>query len=335
MTSGTIAKREPFFRRLINRHFRIGLAFVVMLVLLTINASLNPRFFSPPSITSTANQSMTLVFAGMAQTSVVLTGGIDLSNGSIIGLTNSLASSLFTTSVPGGIAVIVLVLVAGILCGLINGSIVVYGRLQPLIVTLATASVYDGIALYIRPTPGGFVPDWYSTALTQRIFGVLPASLVLLVLVILIVWTPFRRSQLGMWVYAVGSNEDAAYISGINTNRAKLAAYGLGGLLAAIAGLFLTAQTQSGNANSLFAGLFTLRSIAVVVMGGTLLIGGSGGIAGTIAGAFSLRMISGILFFANVNPLQQTFWEGAILLFAVIAGGGRVFSIKNRLDAWR
>src|SRR5258708_13209840 len=135
MKSGTIAKREPFFRRLINRHFRIGLAFVVMLVLLTINASLNPRFFSPPSITSTANQSMTLVFAGMAQTSVVLTGGIDLSNGSIIGLTNSLASSLFTTSVPGGIAVIVLVLAAAIVSGLINGSFLVYATVPRLLFT--------------------------------------------------------------------------------------------------------------------------------------------------------------------------------------------------------
>ncbi len=224
-------------------------------------------------------------------------------------------------------------LLVGALCGLINGLIVVYGRLQPIIVTLATSSIYAGIALYLRPSPGGFVPDWYSTLLTSRLFGVLPASLILLLLVILIVWTPFRRSRLGLWVYATGGNESAAYMSGINVNRAKLAAYVMGGLLAGVAGLFLTAQTQSGNANT--GAVFTLQSIAVVVLGGTSLFGGSGGVTGTIAGGFTLRLISGILFFANINPLQQPLWEGAVMLLAVVAGASRVFTVKNRLDIFR
>src|SRR6185295_8931835 len=111
------------------------------------------------------------------------TGGIDLSVGPIISLTNSLASRLFPKdNVPGGVAVIILVLLAGALCGLVNGLIVVYGRLQPIIVTLATASIFSGIALYLRPTPGGFVPDWYSSLLTQRAFGIIPASLIFLLL---------------------------------------------------------------------------------------------------------------------------------------------------------
>jgi ribose transport system permease protein len=304
-----------------------------MTILIIANAALNQRFFTLPVLTSTSNQAMTLVFAGMAQTSVVITGGIDLSVGPIISLTNSLASRLFGPSVPGGVGVIILVLLAGALCGLINGLIVVYGRLQPIIVTLATASIYSGIALLLRPTPGGFVPDWYGTLLTSRAFGIIPASLIFLLLVILIVWTPFRRSRLGMWVYATGSNEAAAYMSGINVNRAKLSAYMMGGLLAAIAGLFFTAQTQSGNANT--GAVFTLQSIAVVVLGGTSLFGGSGGVTGTIAGGFTLRLISGILFFANVNPLQQPLWEGAVMLIAVVAGASRIFTIKNKLDILR
>ncbi|MEP7288335.1 MAG: ABC transporter permease [Chloroflexota bacterium] len=321
------------FRRLVNRNFRVGLAFIAMFILLTINAALNPRFFTAPVLTSTSNQAMTLIFAGMAQTSVVVTGGIDLSVGPIISLTNSLASTLFPRNVPGGIGAIIVVLLAGALCGLVNGLIVVYGRLQPIIVTLATASIFGGIALYLRPTPGGFVPDWYNAVLTQRIFGLIPASLVFLLLVILVVWTPFRRSRLGMWVYATGSNEAATYMSGINVNRAKLAAYMMGGLLAAIAGLFITAQTQSGNAST--GAVFTLQSIAVVVLGGTSLFGGSGGVSGTIAGGFTLRLISGILFFANVNPLQQPLWEGAVMLIAVVAGASRIFTVKNRLDILR
>ena len=343
----------PGFRRYIFRHFRLGVAFVILIVLLTIIASLNGRFFTPAVITSTSNQSMTLVFAGMAQTSVVITGGIDLSVGPIISLSNSLASSIF--SEPGDglnmVLVVVIVLVVASLAGLINGLIVVYGRLQPIIVTLATSSIYSGIALFLRPRPGGFVPDAYGDLLTKRVGQLLPetlldkgsflaslldyipASAILLIIVLLLVWTPFRRSRLGMWVYAIGSNEGAAYMSGVNVKMAKVVAYMLGGFFAGIAGLFLTAQTRSGDATT--GAVFTLQSIAVVVLGGTSLFGGSGGIIGTIFGAFALRLIPAILFFARVNPLQQPLWEGAVILLAVTAGASRIFTVRNRLDTMR
>src|SRR3954466_2805857 len=179
MTPNTAVQTPPTlrFRRVVNRNFRVGLAFIAMFILIAVNAILNPRFFTLPVLTSTSNQAMTLVFAGMAQTSVVITGGIDLSVGPIISLTNSVASTLFTASVPGAIGVIAIVLLTGTLCGLINGLIVVYGRLQPIIVTLATSSIYAGIALYLRPSPGGFVPDWYGSLLTTRVLGIVPASL--------------------------------------------------------------------------------------------------------------------------------------------------------------
>src|SRR5690606_2320979 len=300
------------FRRFLSRHFRVVVAYVILIVLLSINIRLNERFFTPPVITSTFNQSMTLVFAGMAQTSVVVTGGIDLSVGPIISLSNSLASAIFADSPLAIIGVVALVLAVGALCGLINGLIVVYGRLQPIIVTLATASIYSGVALFLRPRPGGFVPRAYGDLLTGRlstllqpafgeqplagaVFDYIPASAILLLVVLLGVWIPFRRSRLGLWVYAIGSNQGAAYMSGINVNRTKIAAYVMCGLFAAIAGLFLTAQTLSGDATK--GGIFTLQSIAVVVLGGTSLFGGSGGVAGTIAGAFVLPIIRSILFF--------------------------------------
>lgn len=330
-------------RRFINRHFRVGLAFAVLLVLVTITASLNQRFFTPPVITSTFNQGMTLVFAGMAQTSVVITGGIDLSVGPIISLANCLASVIFVDNALGMVGAVILILLVGALCGLVNGLIVVYGRLQPIIVTLATASIYGGFALLLRPRPGGFVPIAYSDLLTRRVtlsslglptsLDIIPCSLVLLGIVLLFVWTPFRRSRLGLWVYAVGSNESAAYMSGVNVTRAKIAAYVMSGVFSAIAGLFLTAQTLSGDAT--IGGLFTLQSIAVVVLGGTSLFGGSGGVLGSIAGAFSLRLIGNILFFARVNPLQQPLWEGIVILIAVTAGVSRIFTVKNRLDTMR
>ncbi len=320
-------------RRFVKRNFRVLLSFFVFLILGGLNAALNPRFFEPSVTTSTSNQAMTLIFAGTAQTSVVITGGIDLSVGPMISLANSLASATFADSVPSVIAVVILVLLVGALCGLINGLIVVYGRLQPIIVTLATASIYGGIALYLRPKPGGFVPGWYGDLLTTRTFDLIPNSLIFLMIILLLVWTPFRRSRLGMWVYAVGSNEGAAYMSGINVNRAKLSAYVMSGIFASIAGLFLSASTLSGNANT--GAVYTLQSIAVVVLGGTSLFGGSGGVIGTIFGAFSLRLIGGILFFAKVNPLLQPLWEGIVILLAVVAGASRVFTVKNRLDIMR
>lgn len=354
MTTMTAAKSGMAapapLRRFLNRHFRVIVAYVILLVLLSINIRLNERFFTPPVITSTFNQSMTLVFAGMAQTSVVITGGIDLSVGPIISLSNSLASASFADNPLSIIGVVLLVLAAGALCGLINGLIVVYGRLQPIIVTLATASVYSGIALFLRPRPGGFVPRAYGDLLTGRtatliqpwfgdqslansVFDYIPASSILLILVLALVWIPFRRSRLGLWVYAIGSNQGAAYMSGIRVNQTKIAAYVMSGLFAAIAGLFLTAQTLSGDATK--GGVFTLQSIAVVVLGGTSLFGGSGGVAGTIAGAFALPVIRSILFFGRIDPLQQPLWEGMVILLAVSAGASRIFTIRNRLEIMR
>ncbi len=354
MSTVSVATRESNFpalaRRFLRRHFRVVIAYVILVVLLLININLNARFFTPPVITSTFNQSMTLVFAGMAQTSVVVTGGIDLSVGPIISLCNSLASASFADNPLSMIGVVILVIAVGAFCGLINGLIVVYGRLQPIIVTLATASIFSGVSLFLRPRPGGFVPRAYGDLLTGRtasliqpwfgdqslansIFDFIPASAILLLLVLLFVWMPFRRSRLGLWVYAIGSNQGAAYMSGIKVNRTKIAAYVMSGVFAAIAGLFLTAQTLSGDATK--GGVFTLQSIAVVVLGGTSLFGGVGGVAGTIAGAFALPIIRSILFFGRIDPLQQPFWEGTVILLAVSAGASRIFTVRNRLDIMR
>lgn len=354
----TVNPTQSSVQRLVLRHYRVWIAYLILFALLMGAISLNERFFTPPSITSTANQSMTLAFAGMAQTTVVITGGIDLSVGPVISMSNSLASAIFSESdAPSNIIfVVIIVLSVASLAGLINGLIVVYGRLQPIIVTLATSSIYSGIALYLRPRPGGYVPDGYGDLLTQRVgqllpenlfgetptglaafldsfFNFIPASVILLLLVVMLIWVPFRRSRMGMWVYAVGSHEGAAYMSGVNVKQAKVFAYTLGGFFAGIAGLFLTAQTRSGDATT--GAVFTLQSIAVVVLGGTSLFGGSGGIAGTIAGAVALRLIPTILFFARVNPLQQPLWEGGVILLAVAAGASRIFTVRNRLDMMR
>jgi ribose transport system permease protein len=283
-------------------------------------------------VTAVANKGVLLALVAMAQTLPVLTAGLDLSVGMIFVLTNCIASASLSGP-PWWIAVgIVAVLLSGVICGAVNGALVVYGRLQPIIATLATSAVYYGLALTIRPVPGGTIDPTFAAALTGQLFGVIPITLLILLAVVLVVWVPFQLSMTGRGCYAVGSSESAAYMTGIAVSRSRLAAYMLGGLLAAVSGLLLTAMTLSGDASVSSGGTYTLSSIAAVVIGGTSLMGGAGGAIGSIFGAFVLRTVSDLLFVFDIQPLVQPFIQGLILLFAVSLGAIRVLRAPNRLQ---
>jgi len=297
--------------------------FIVFLIL-------HPRGLSVYVMTTAGNQGFGLAMVAMAQTVAVLTAGLDLSVGSVLGLANCLSSEVVNGSVGRIILGVIIVLVVGAGCGMMNGLIIVYGRIQPLIATLATGAVYYGLSLVIRPIPGGTVDEGLSDAMTNETFGVIPTSLVVLVGVVLLIWLPYKNSKLGRGAYAVGSNEQAAVLSGVRVGQAKIAAYTLAGLLASIGGLYISFQTVSGDAN--IGPSYTLNSVAAVVIGGTSLFGGVGGVVGSIFGAYILRTITGLLFFAGVSPLSQPLFEGVVLLVAVGLGALRVFKIKNRLE---
>lgn len=282
-------------------------------------------------VTAVANKGVLLALVAMAQTVPVLTGGLDLSVGMIFILTNCIASELLNGS-PWMIGLgIVAVMLVGIVCGAINGAFVVYGRLQPLIATLATSAVYYGLALTIRPVPGGTI-DPAISVLTTQLFRVIPTSLVVLLAVVVVVWIPFRRSMTGLGCYAVGSSESATRMTGININRSRMAAYVLCGFFASLAGLLLTAMTLSGDASITSGSTYTLSSIAAVVIGGTSLMGGVGGVIGSIFGAFVLRNVSDLLFVFDIDALVQPLIQGAILLGAVSIGAIRVLRSPNRLQ---
>ncbi len=291
---------------------------------------LHPRGLSIMVTTPAANQGLALAFAAMAQTLPVLTGGLDLSVGSVLALSNCVASHLVsgsTAQIVGGIAV---TLLAGAACGFFNGVVVVAGRIQPIIATLATGAIFTGIAYLLRPIPGGSIDEDLGDLLTNETFGVIPTSLLLLAGVLLVVWVPFRNSVLGRGCYAAGSSEAAAFLSGVRVGRSRLAAYTLAGLLAACGGLFLALQTLSGDAQ--VGADYTLKSIAAVVIGGTSLLGGSGGVMGSIFGAYALRAISGLLLFAGVSPLAQPLFEGVVLMVAIGLGAIRILANRNRLE---
>lgn len=303
--------------------------FVLMFVIYTAN---HPAGFTANVVQTAANKGVLLAFVAMAQTLVVVTAGIDLSVGMIFILTNCLASWL-VVGTPGETALgVAAVLLAGIACGAINGAIVIYGRLQPIVATIATGAVYFGLALLLRPFPGGSVNEDLADALTTKLFGVVPASLVALAAVILLVWVPFSRSVLGRAAYASGSSEVAAYMSGMPIRRAKFAAYTLAGLLAAVGGLFLTFFTYTGEAAYASGNAYTLFSIAAVVLGGVSLFGGKGSLIGAVFGAFAFRTIGDLLFVFELDPLWQPLFQGVVLLIAVSLGAFALFRVRNRLE---
>src|SRR3954452_12221684 len=335
----------------------------------------HPRGFSPAVLVQNGDEIFALAMLAMAQTVPVLMSGLDLSVGAVMTMVGCFASYLLTGAAagaplhldlfglhlglgtfPGGLSGILLgiavCLAIGTAAGFINGCGVVYGRLQPIIATLATGAVYIGIALFLRPTPGGKIDEDLSWAMTNDLkefagsfhfaddgaaawfqpFVWLPVPFVVAVLVVLIVWVPFRASVTGRGIYAVGSSEGAAYMSGLNIERSKLAAFTLAGLFAGIGGLYLAFQTSSGNADVPQAGAYTLNSIAAVVIGGTSLMGGSGGAVGSLIGALVLRAISFNFRIFDIPPLLQPLFEGLVLLAAVSLGAARTFRVKNRLE---
>jgi ribose transport system permease protein len=289
---------------------------------------------SPNIINTAANKGTLLALVAMAQTIVVITGGLDLSVGMIFLLTNCLASVIVNGDpLMTGIGVIGVLLV-GLLCGTVNGIIVVYGRLQPIIVTLAMSAVYFGLAVVLRPQPGGSVNFELADFMTRSFFNV-PVSVMVLLAVVFFIWIPYKRSILGRAAFAIGSSEQAAYMSGVPIARAKILAYALSGLLSAIAGLMLTFLTYSGGAKVEIGNDYTLNSIAAVVIGGTSLFGGVGSVIGSIFGAFVMRTVGDLLIVFDINPVLQPLFVGVVLLLAVCIGSLRLLRIKNKVDLYR
>ena len=277
-----------------------------------------------------------LALVAMAQTLPILTAGLDLSIGMTFVLANSLASAVVLGTPTETALGVVLVLLVSLLCGALNGVIVVYGRLQPIITTLATGSIYFGLALVIRPSPGGDVNEALADALTyDPVLGVVPPSLLVLLATVVLVWLPLRRSTWGRAMYAAGSAEGAAYMSGLNVELGKFVAYTFAGLFAGIAGLMLTFMTYAGEANAALGGAYTLNSIASVVIGGTSLFGGAGGAIGSVIGAFVFRTIGDLLFVFDMDALYQPLFIGLVLLVSVSLGSLRLLRIRNRLELFR
>jgi ribose transport system permease protein len=320
------------WRYLIAEHRATLLAAAAFAVMFAIYTANHPAGFTPNVVTTAANKGVLLALVAMAQTFVVLTAGIDLSVGMVFVLTNCLASWIVVGSPTMTAFGVAGVLLTGLACGALNGLVVIYGRLQPIVTTIATGAIYFGLALALRPVPGGDVNSDLADAFTGQLPGGVPASLVALAVVVLAIWIPFRRSTIGRAAYAVGSSEIAAYMSGVPIRAARFVAYALSGLLASMGGLFLTFITYSGEASAANGNTYTLYSIAAVVLGGVSLFGGSGSAVGAIFGALMFRTIGDLLFVFDLDPLWQPLFQGIVLLVAISFGSLRLFRVRNRLE---
>lgn len=275
--------------------------------------------YGAAGIDSLARAALPIAFAAVAQAIIVIAGGIDLSVGSVMALTNVVAAALMAgQSAEFGVVAVVLTLALGVVIGGINGFLVVITRVPDIVVTLALSFVWAGAALLVLSTPGGGAAQWLKDLpsgglLTEWV----PKAFVLLLVCVGVVWLPLRRSRHGLALYAVGSDARAAFRSGVPMARTKVLSYALGGLFAAMGGLALSAATGIGTPTP---GPYTLLSVAAVVLGGVSLAGGRGGLFGCILAVLILRLVRTDLTFLGVDPNYATVIEGLIMVAVVMVG---------------
>jgi len=290
----------------------------LLAVLLVATKLINPNYGSF-GLSSLAIAALPVALAAVAQAVAVISGGIDLSVGSIMALTSVTAARLMQDSSDEfAIVVVIGVLVMGLLIGVVNGVLVVVSRVPDIVVTLATSYVWAGAALLVLSTPGGAAADWLKelsrgTLLIEWV----PRSLVLLLVAVAIVWIPLRRSRLGLSLYAVGSDRLAAFRIGVAVGRTRIAAYAIAGLFAGAGGIALTMTTGIG---SPIPGPYLLLSVAAIVLGGVSLAGGQGTLIGPILAVFVLALMRADLTFLGIDPNFSTVIQGVIMVVVVMIG---------------
>lgn len=298
----------------------------LLAVLFVITKVIQPTYGSS-QVEALALAALPVALAAAGQAIALISGGIDLSIGSMMALTSVTAAYLMKgNSEEFAILVVLGVLVMGLLLGAINGALVVLSKVPDIVVTLAMLYVWAGAALLVLNTPGGGSATWVRDLIDGAfVSDWVPNALVVLLVAVFAIWIPLRRSRLGLSFYAVGSDRLAAFRSGISVAPTKIAAYAVTGLFAAMGGLALTASTGIGTP---VPGPYLLASVAAVVLGGVSLAGGRGGLVGPIIAVFILRLIRTDLTILAFDPNITTVIEGAIMVSVVMVGG--LIAIRSR-----
>ena len=299
----------------INRLRQYGI-FVVFIIICLILSFISPQFLTISNWKIIITQASINALLAFGVTFVIITGGIDLSLGSMVAVTGVTAAMLahpdtFPVALP-----IFAGLFAGLLMGVFNGFIITKSKIAPFIVTLGTMTIGRGLALILsKGRPVSNLSDSFNFIGGGDIFGI-PFPIIVLIVIFIICLLILKKTLLGRYIYAIGGNEQAARASGININQVKMAVYSISGLLAGLAGILLTSRITTGQPNA-GAG-FELDAIAAAVIGGTSTSGGIGTMTGTLIGVLLIGVINNGLYLLNVTSYYQQVVMGIIIIGAVV-----------------
>ena len=277
-------------------------------------------------LTNLLNDTVVLALAAAGLTFVILAGELDLSGVGVIAICNVVVASI-STGWPGAIGSLVAVCAIGVAVGLVNGLLVTGLGLQSLAATIGTMIVCQGVALLVLAAPGGEVADTIATGLTADLFGVVPVAAVLLV-ALCALWQLLIRTRTGIALYAIGADRVAAGLSGLNVRGTTLIAFASAGLCYALAGYMLSAQTGTGDPR--VSDSFLLFMFASVAIGGTSLMGGRGGLVGSVIGAGILTVMQKMLFALGVASFYTNVFNGLIMLLAILFGNFSLLLSRSR-----
>ncbi|RFC67573.1 MULTISPECIES: ATP-binding cassette domain-containing protein [Mesorhizobium] len=315
-------------RNVLGRYMAPMLLLGLIAILSFATAQFSDFFLTSRNVSNIAAQVAPLALVALGQFCVIVLGGIDLSVGPVISLVTGIVSYIAVSE--GGAGVVeasAIALAAGVLTGLVNALLIVKLRIPDLIATLATYSVVFGLALIVRPSPGGLVSDTFLNVF-EFSFGSVPAVAIVILVLYLAMELLLVRGRLGQRLYAVGSNAEASTVVGINIGVVRTAAYVFCGLCAAGAGLIVAARIGSGDPQA--GATFTLSSVTAVVVGGVSVFGGRGTAIGVLLGAVAVGVMQNALNLMQVSAYYQYIWTGGLTLLAVAGFSLRLSARRNR-----
>lgn len=291
---------------------------IALVVLVAIVGSQDQNFFRWNNLVAVGTTITVFGLLAVVQTVVIILGALDISVGSITGLA-SVVSAMVFTSASSAFLGIGAALAVGLACGVVNGMIIVYGRVNPVIATLATLAAFKGLAQLVSDgrAQGYTGSDSVFVFLARGKVAGIPALIWVFLIVALLVHLMLRYTDIGRNIYAIGGNDTAARLAGIPLNRYIVGVYAMAGLVAGLAGILLTARTGSGQPVSGSSGL-ELEAITAAALGGCALQGGKGAISGTVLAVIILGVLSNGLTVLGVNPFWQNVAKGALLVIAVV-----------------
>ena len=296
-----VLKSKHNRQMLIKRKNEVIFAYLFLAVMIIFAVLTADRFVTMRNLRNLLSANIGLLLVSYGQLCCVLLGGVDLSTGSVISLTNVICVTLITDSPSTWVLAGILSLAVGAGIGFVNGLLVTKGNLQPLIATLATQTFFAGVALLIMPNPTGTLPSKLCKFISKGCNYLVPVLIVLVTTVIM--WIVINRRKFGRALLAIGGNEQSARSSGIHVDRVKIKAFVLCGFMAALAGLYISAFTTSGS--PIVGDAYTQKSINAAVVGGAALAGGKGSVIGCIAATLILGIISNLLNLKGVSSYYQ------------------------------